>query len=222
MSYSKTMALELDHLFICTESGAPEAERLIELGCREGPPNEHPGQGTANRRFFFANAMLELLWVSDAQEAQNERTRRTQLWERWSGRHAGASPFGVCVRPANVQSTAPPFPAWEYRPLYLPSPLVMHIGDAGIEEPLWIYMDFQRHALCEARFTGYPGGMREITGVALTSPVPLRSRASQVMAQLGVLSAREGNEHLLEVEFDGHRRKRVVDCRPHLPLVFRL
>ena len=216
------MRVELDHFFVCTRPGAPGAERLIELGFCEGPANQHSGQGTANRRFFFANAMLELLWVSDAHEAQSERTRPTQLWERWSGREAGASPFGVCVRPADLRSTAPPFPAWEYRPVYLPSPLVMHVGEAGVEEPMWLYMDFQRRASCEARFTGHPGGMREVTGLALTSPLPLRSAAAQVMAQEGVLSIREGAEHLLEVEFDGRRKKQVVDCRPHLPLVFRL
>ena len=36
----------------------------------EGGQREHaPGQGTACRRFFFANAYLELFWVGDAQEA---------------------------------------------------------------------------------------------------------------------------------------------------------
>ena len=216
------MRVELDHLFVCSDPGAPEAERLVEPGFCEGPANQHPGQGTANRRFFFANAMLELLWVSDADEAQSERTRRTQLWERWSGRETGACPFGVCVRPADLQSTAPPFPSWEYRPVYLPGPLVMHVGEAGVEEPMWFYMDFQRRASCEARFTGHPGGMREITALALTSPTPLRSAAAQVMVQQGVLSIREGTEHLLEVEFDGRRKQQVLDCRPHLPLVFRL
>jgi hypothetical protein len=217
------MRVELDHLFVCSEPGAPEAERLIELGFCEGPANQHPGQGTANRRFFFANAMLELLWVSDAQEAQSERTRRTRLWERWSRRQdGGASPFGVCVRPADLQSIAPPFPAWEYRLVYLRSPLVMHIGEAGVEEPMWIYADFQRRAPCEARFTTHPGGMREITGLTLTSPLPLRSAAAEALVQQGVLSIRQGAEHLLEVEFDGQRKKQAVDCRPHLPLVFRL
>jgi hypothetical protein len=52
------MTVALDHLFICTSSGAPEAERLAEFGLIEGTPNCHPGQGTANRRFFFHNAML--------------------------------------------------------------------------------------------------------------------------------------------------------------------
>jgi len=63
------MGIELDHLFVCTAPGAPQAEDLVQFGLLEGPPNQHPGQGTANRRFSFKNAMIELLWVSDAEES---------------------------------------------------------------------------------------------------------------------------------------------------------
>src|ERR1700757_2009678 len=52
------MQIELDHLFVCTAPGAPEAEELVQFGLHEGPPNQHPGQGTACRRFSFANAMI--------------------------------------------------------------------------------------------------------------------------------------------------------------------
>jgi Glyoxalase-like domain len=105
------MRIELDHVFVCTAPGAPEAERLIEFGLHEGSPNHHPGQGTANRRFAFVNAMIELLWVEDSSEAQNQNTRRTLLWERWSGRYHNASPFGICLRPADFEDAQPPFPA---------------------------------------------------------------------------------------------------------------
>jgi Glyoxalase-like domain len=138
------MRLELDHLFVCTAPGAPGAEEFIRFGLREGPPNQHPGQGTANRRFAFANAMIELLWVNDAQEAQSERSRSILLWERWSGREDKASPFGICVRPVNSQNTGSPFPAWEYRPSYLPDPHFMDIGEAEVEEPMWVYLRFMR------------------------------------------------------------------------------
>ena len=45
--------IELDHIFVFTSAGAPEAESLIELGFEEGPGNVHPGQGTSNRRFLL-------------------------------------------------------------------------------------------------------------------------------------------------------------------------
>jgi hypothetical protein len=73
------MRIELDYLFVCAARGAPEAEELVRFGLREGPPDQHPGQGTANRRFAFSNAMIEFLWVSAAQEVQSEDPRRTLL-----------------------------------------------------------------------------------------------------------------------------------------------
>ena len=124
-------AIELDHVFICVDRGAPEAERLIEFGLCEGAPNVHPGQGTANRRFFFQNAMLELLWVEDLQEAQSSRTAPTLLWERWSGRQSGACPFGIIARPANTGTTTVPFPSREYQPEWLAPDLKIHLPRPG-------------------------------------------------------------------------------------------
>jgi hypothetical protein len=216
------MRTELDHLFVCTTPGAPEAEKLVQFGLHEGPPNQHRGQGTANRRFAFANAMIELLWVSDTSEAQSQSTRRTLLWERWSGREHNASPFGICLRPVDPQDTDPPFPAWEYRPVFLPDPLVMHISDVGIEEPMWIYLSFMRRAQREQWFIEHPVGIREITGLTLTTPVPLRSNVAERIVEGGILTTRNGATSLLEIEFDGNRRKKETDFRPHLPFVFRL
>ena len=214
------MRIELDHLFVCTALGGPEADELVRFGLREGPPSQHPGQGTANRRFSLANAMMELIWVSDPREAQSPSTKRTLLWERWSGREAAASPFGICLRPADSEATAAPFSAWEYRPAYLPDPLFMHVGEAGVEEPMWVYLGFQRRAQREQNFVNHPAGIREITALTLTTPVPLRSDASRKIVESGILSVRMGATHLLEIEFDGCRRNQHKDFRPHLPLVF--
>jgi len=216
------MNIELDHVFVCASPCAPEAEEFVRFGLHEGPPNEHPGQGTSCRRFSFANAMIELIWVSDPRDTQSEATRRTLLWDRWSAREGGASPFGVCVRPVNPQNPELPFPAWEYRPAYLPDPLVMHIAESGVEEPMWIYLGFLRRADREQWFAEHPAGLREITGLSLINPVPLRSTASQRMIENKILSSREGAKPLLEIEFDGKRRNQVADFRPYLPIVFRL
>jgi Glyoxalase-like domain len=216
------MRFELDHLFVCTDPDAPEAENLVQFGLREGPPNQHAGQGTANRRFAFTNAMIELFWVNRTNEVQGPTTRRTLLWERWSGRKGNASPFGICLRPVDSRDTEPPFPAWEYRPAYLPDPLVMHIGEAGIEEPMWIYLSFMQRAQREQWFIEHPIGIREITGLTLTTPVPLRSNVSQKIVESGILRTQTGATSLLEIEFDGNRRKEYIDFRPHLPFVFQL
>jgi hypothetical protein len=70
--------VELDHVFVLCAAGGPEAEVLVRAGLTEGPGNTHPGQGTACRRFFFARQYLELLWVSDAAEAQGPLAHRTR------------------------------------------------------------------------------------------------------------------------------------------------
>jgi glyoxalase-like protein len=117
------MALEVDHVFITCSWNAPEADALLQLGFVEGSRNTHPGQDTANRRFFFDNFMLEFLWVTDSGEATSERTRRTRLWERCSKQETGICPIGIVFRPAGARISAAPFRTWLYCPNYLPQGL---------------------------------------------------------------------------------------------------
>lgn len=70
------MDIAIDHIFIASRPDAPQADALLERGFLEGSANVHPGQGTANRRFFFVDFMLEFIWVRDQAEATSERTRR--------------------------------------------------------------------------------------------------------------------------------------------------
>jgi len=98
----------------------------------------------------------------------------------------------------------------------------MQIGEAGIEEPMWIYLSFMRLAQREGWFAEHRAGVREITRLTLATPVPLRSRASQKIMESQVLLTRTGATSLLEIEFDGHRRDERADFRPHLPLIFQL
>src|SRR5438552_13949741 len=122
------MPTELDHIFMCASHNADEADRLTAIGLTEGEANRHPGQGTACRRFFFRNAYLELVWVADEEEARGALAAPTRLWDRWTGRGAGAvCPFGVVLRPASEAEREPPFAFWPYRPPYLPAPLAIDV-----------------------------------------------------------------------------------------------
>ena len=220
---SAMQSFELDHVFICTAVGAPEADLLRDFGLTEGPANVHPGQGTANRRFFFQNAMLELFWVHDPEQVQHVHTRPTHLWERWCERSRDASPFGICLRPQHPETTALPFPAWAYTPAYLPDPWVIHIGDnaARLAEPLLFYMAFgrppgqagSRHPLAHA------AEFREITALRVQSPqqTPL-SAVFQAAVDTGAVTWCTGSQHHMEIGFDGETHNQVIDFRPTLPL----
>jgi hypothetical protein len=215
------LKFELDHVFICVDVEAPEAERVAQFGLTEGPPNRHPGQGTANRRFFFQNGMLELLYVTDPTEARGHTARRTLLWERWSSRRTGACPFGICIRPADNVAPRLPFPAWEYRPGYLPGSHTIQIAESGTGEPMWIYLDFARRRDYDARFRDHRAGLRLITGLKVWSPVAPESAAARAVARLGIVELGRKAEHSMEIEFDGGQAGKIFDFSPELPLTFR-
>jgi hypothetical protein len=223
------MPIEIDHFFICTDVGAPEADRLIEFGLVEGSPNRHPGQGTANRRFFFHNAFLELLWVENAAEAQSDVVRRTGLWDRWSRRGGESSPFGIGFRSAPGAAANLPFPSREYRPAYLPEPLAIHMADSSevSTEPLLFFLPFGRRpdsadlARCQPR--DHPAGVRIVTRLVLVGkqnqPKSAALRATEGACE--GLRFVSGSEYRLEVGFDEEKHARSVDFRPTLPLILR-
>ena len=219
------MSVVVDHVFICTPVDAPAAEKLIAFGLHEGAPNVHHGQGTACRRFFLRNAMLELLWVADPTEAQSEQTRDTRLWERWLGAGRGSSPFGIIVRPTNPSRRQCPFPSWDYVPQSMPGLVLQIASNTALHEPMWCYMEAGRRpdeTPPERRQPmEHPAGLREITGVRLSCPSLAEASVTAVMASEGVIACQVGKEHQLELEFDGQRIGRHADFRPDLPLVFR-
>ncbi len=209
------MSVELDHFFICVDPGAPEAERLIEFGLQEGPRNSHPGQGTANRRFSFRNAMIELLWVENPEEAQSPQTAPTQLWERWSGRHFGVCPFGIIVRPVSDPATPLPFPAMLYQPDWLPPELRIYMASSGLDEPQWFYMPFLKREDREQRFAGHPNGVCDITMLTLCGRTPPQHQSPVLEFEP------EDTDHMLIVEFDHAILGEETDFRPELPLILR-
>jgi hypothetical protein len=217
------MPAVVDHVFICTAIGAPAADRLRQFGLLEGSPNQHPGQGTACRRFFFRNAMLELLWVEDVAAARSDQTRRTNLWERWSEAGRGASPFGIVLRPATTSQEPCPFQAWDYRPASMPE-LALQIAEGTVlGEPMWCYMKVGR-APAEAPLERrqpleHPSGLRDLTGVRIVCPSLAKTSVTLTMARAGVISSETGSGHLLDLSFDHGQAKRT-DFRPDLPLVF--
>lgn len=216
------MTLALDHVFICCSIGAPEAAALTRLGLKEGSPNEHPGQGTACRRFSFGNAYLELIWVSDAAEAQSELVRPARLWERWSGRRTGACPFGIVFRPDPPEDRDPPFETWTYHPQYLPPDLAIEpaVG-TPLSDPELFYLRFARGPEFARREpTNHALPLGQITEVMLGTPAAgPRSGPARSVEATGVVSFHSADDYVMTLVFDEHKRGSVVDLRPELPLV---
>jgi hypothetical protein len=217
------MALELDHAFICCSTGAPEGDTLVRLGLTEGTPNTHPGQGTANRRFFFRNAFLELLWVCDPAEVRSGQTSRTRLWERWSGRVSGACPFGLVFRPESGTDPRAPFRTWAYTPDYLPPGAVIEFAEGvPLEEPELVYLPFVHRSGPPAREPiNHSLPIRDVCGLMVGLPSSGKlSESSRAARSADLVNYRLARDPVLELAFvDG--RETVYDLRPVLPLVFR-
>ena len=217
------MSTEVDHVFVCCAVGAPEAEELRRLGLQEGSPNTHPGQGTACRRFIFDNAYLELLWVSNQQEAQSETVRPTRLWERWRHRGEAACPFGLVLRGATVDAFQPPFPIWEYRPSYFPPDVAIGIArDTALSEPAVFCFTVGGGAWRSGEGVTHDIPVSELTGITIRGPsTATLSPAVAAVQESGIVAIQHADQYLMELEFDLGRRGDLADLRPTLPLVLR-
>ncbi len=217
------MPLEIDHLIICCDRGAPEGEALIAHGLLEGSSNVHAGQGSANRRFFFENAYLELLWIEDPPAAKREPARRTRLWERWRRRDASACPFGIAFRPLDpAAETLPPFPTWAYHAPYLPAQVSIGIALATpLSEPEFLYLPFATRPDAKGREPiAHPAGLRRLTGVRVgLPPSSTHSQAAQAVAGLGLLAWFDAPAYVMELTFGEGAAERSIDFRPALPLL---
>jgi hypothetical protein len=167
--------------------------------------------------------MLELIWVSDPDEACNETTRRTRLWERCEGRDSQVSPFGIVFRSAGTPPAPPPFAAWAYSPMYLPPGQAIQVAEGtSLREPELFYLPFLRRASARhSEPTAQAPLIRRICGVSVGVPArSALSAASLCVERQGLVSYFEAPRPVLEILCADPTGMRV-DLRPELPLVFR-
>lgn len=212
------MNLQLDHVFILVNPEASEADLLRSLGLHEGTRNTHPGQGTANRRFFFNNCMLELLYVHDAQEAYHGPGRELRFPDRTQSQDA--SPFGIMLRDEDQDETRRPFEGWTYQPIYLEPSMGFHVGANSINllEPLCLLSPFTKSA--PGSSAAKPEVFHSISKVEIFTTASPLSDILEVANSVDRLYVRSSREHRMEITFDDHKSSSSRDLRPDLPLVF--
>lgn len=209
--------LELDHFFILTERPADQAETLSDIGLVEGTPNDHPGQGTSNRRFFFHNSALELLYVRDANEADAGPGRRLRLTDRVIDPRS--SPFGLITR--DNSSQADPFEGWLYQPDYFQRGCGFLVGENSdqLGEPLCIHMPFNLPRPEVQPESSEPFAL--VTELRIHVPVSTPSATLKRISEVKQISLVTNAPHLLEVVFNDESEGQLRDLRPDLPLLIR-
>lgn len=210
------MGIELDHFLVIVEPGAPEADRLTDIGLVEGTSNDHSGQGTANRRFFFSNWGLELAYVRDAEEALNGKASGLRIVERAADHNA--SPFGLIVH-RTTDDTDDPFPGWHYYPEYFSTDKYFVVGENSdvFEEPLCICMPIMAPARPEQ--PPQADSFTHVTEVIINVPVDQPSTVLQTVGECDGVSLCIGEPHCMEIVFKDGVEGRSKDLRPDLPLI---
>jgi hypothetical protein len=201
-------------------------DAILSLGLVEGTRNQHPGQGTANRRVFFHNVMLELLWLTDPAEAKSDAIRRTHLAERCDPARVDVCPFGVCLCPANGVDGPLPFETWPYTPPYLPPgmsiPVAMNAGE--LHEPFLFAIPFggrpDRYPADRQQPLDHPTGLREVTGVQMTLTADLpQSPALRYLHESSIVEVVSGDRYRLHLTFDHGVQGKDASLEPVLPLI---
>jgi len=208
--------MQLDHIFILASTDAPEADALVELGLIEGTSNSHPGQGTANRRFFFANTTLEFLYINNIAEAMNGAGKGLRFAER--AIDIDGSPFGLVTR-VSAESSVPTFPAWQYFPDYFPKPMCFYVGENSdnFSEPLCICMP---PALPKPKNAPAPNNSGwSLTELHLSIPGIGASAALSAFGECELVTLRFNEDHRLKLVFNNSQEDISENFMPDLPLV---
>jgi hypothetical protein len=118
--------MQTHHIFIFTHTQGEIADKLVDFGFSEGSSRAHPGQGTVNRKFYFNNFFLEILWVNNEDEIQSALIRETGLTQRSEYRSNGSSPFGLCI--VNSDDSDAVFAHRKaYQPVYFPEGMTIDV-----------------------------------------------------------------------------------------------
>jgi hypothetical protein len=180
------VSLEIDHLFCMVEPGGGWDGRARAAGLVLDDGIEHPGQGTRNRRLFFADRYVEFLWVEGRVEAEGNPLR---LDRRADWRATGGSPFGLGLRGTLTDAERAEF--WPYRPPYAPGACIL-IHRANEEdpaqplvfvfeaEPAAIERHLPRNRLAQTPHLINAGGIRalRLASPASSGPPPLLARVT--------------------------------------------
>lgn len=213
--------LEIDHIFICVNAPEEKAAILRNFGLTEGETNTHPGQGTANHRFFLSGFFIELLYIDNIEQVKSKKTAQTKLYNRFFHENDNTSPFGVIFRPCGNEFEPNEYPSTEYKPNFLPKSLSITRFVAPISDPLFMYFDFLTPS-SRATYThhSHPIGFEKMTNVRVLQPIP-NSILKQDLAKLDVIDFAENSTHMMEITFDEGKMGKTHDFSPELPLIFK-
>ncbi|NRA67017.1 MAG: VOC family protein [Pseudobacteriovorax sp.] len=211
--------MEIDHYFIATSNPDSLAESLIQAGFHEGRNNTHPGQGTANRCFFFQQTYLEILFPTNEKVKNPEVDTLLHLGQRIASK---ACPFGLCLRnKPNDSMTRPPFPFDVYDPQYFEGDKTIAIGKATPAEPLWFFLNFVKRPE-EPYCKLHNNGVQKLSAIEFHGPwVDQSSKSAQIISKISNISLSRSEINTCTLVFDSGIQGRQLDLRQEFGLLMK-
>lgn len=200
-----------DHIFIFSKKQGAEADQLANFGWTEGSSRRHVGQGTINRKFYFDNFFLEILWVIEEEEIKNKNTALTTLWQRSQFLHNGYSPFGLCL--VNNEASDDLFHECEaYQPDYFSQGMIIDVLPKGQTPYLpWTFrLPFRTDQKEKKESTIHLNGIQQLTKVTFGIPkIEKENTFMDCFAQSGTINFTAAPVLNLQLEFDQQRQGQV-------------
>jgi hypothetical protein len=156
--------MNIDHIFIFTNDFGKVADELVAFGLSEGSSRIHAGQGTTNRKFYFDNFFLEILWVHDPDEIKSSSVESSGLWNRANFANNNHSPFGLCiVNEGELNSIFEQ--AYIYQPKYFPNGIAIEVLKNEDQPSLpWTFrLPFIGHNKHESEPKNHKSGIKHLT-----------------------------------------------------------
>lgn len=199
------MALRIDHVFCFVEPGFPEEDELREAGFTVDFGREHPGQGTRNRLVLFDNAYLELIWVSDQAEAEQNVLRLDR-------RAFGPCPFGIGLQGRIADPLRRHM--WPYELPGLPGGLWIYEPSTELDGPLVFVLErdtvsFPRDRDFPPALFQHPAGARCIEQITVAGP----ELGSLDLAPIRGLMLEQAPRWSMRLRLDGSGSWRSADGR---------
>ena len=239
--------LQVDHLNIWVENPMKAKEQLTKIGFTSVPDSLssiHHGQGTSGRYFYFLNTYLELIFVYDQNELEenNRKNKDLDFTERANFQENGASPFSIALRVKDYDIDKIPFEKISYRQDWMEKDATIYSAKNSkthLKEPSFfvVYPElewdrFETQSELERipdeyaiwrEFYKHPNGAQKLTNVVITS-TDLKTETETIKAVNGIenVTIKNGTEHLMELYFDNSIQGKSFDLRPELPLIIHL
>jgi hypothetical protein len=212
--------MEVDHIFIFSKNKGKEADEFLEFGFIEGSRRVHIGQGTINRKFYFENFFIEILWVENENEMRSDLILPTKLWERSNFENNDYSPFGLCL--LNTGETDILFEKnIRYQPEYFPKGLEIEIlsNENNPKLPWTFRLPFKGEKKKTEEPISHKNGITILTKTEFKIPI-IEDRFTTLFKSEQRIKFENNSEINLTLTFDENRNGKEIRFK-QLPLTIK-